>query len=68
MVEREIARNGRAIAIMTDRIAGRFPEFHPVLMEVEPFQMPMWLVAHRELRTRRRIRLVFDLLADCLAL
>ena len=67
MVEWEIARNGRAIAIMTDRIATKFPEFRPVLTEGEAFKMPVWLVAHRELQTSRRIRLVFDLLADCLA-
>jgi hypothetical protein len=28
---------------------------------------PIWLVAHRELNTSRRIRLVFDLLAQDLA-
>ena len=67
MVEWEIARNGRAIAIMTDRIASKFPEFRPVLAEVETFKMPMWLVAHRELQTSRRIRLVFDLLAKSLS-
>ncbi len=67
VIEWEIARNGHAIAIMTDRIASKFPEFHPVLTEVDPFTMPVWLVAHRELQTSRRIRLVFDLLADGLA-
>ena len=64
--EWEIARNGLAIAIMTDRIAVGFPEFRPVLPELDPFQMPMWLVSHRELHTSRRIRLVFDLLAEWL--
>lgn len=64
LVEWEIARKGHAIAIMTDRIASRFPEFQPVLTEIEPFNLPIWLVAHRELHTSRRIRLVFDLLAD----
>ena len=64
--EWEIARNGLAIAIMTDRIAAGFPEFRPVLTELAPFQMPMWLVSHRELHTSRRIRLVFDLLAEWL--
>jgi len=63
-VEWEIARNGHAIAIMTDRIASGFPEFQPVLTEVVPFTLPIWLVAHRELQTSRRIRLVFDLLAE----
>ncbi len=66
-VEWEIARNGHAIAIMTDRIASQFPEFQPVLTDIETFSIPVWLVAHRELQTSRRIRLVFDLLAQTLA-
>lgn len=68
IVEWELARNGHGIAIMSDRIARQFPEFEPVLTEVDPFSIPMWLVTHRELHTSRRIRLVFDLLADVLAL
>jgi hypothetical protein len=28
---------------------------------------PIWLVAHRELNTSRRVRVVFDLLAEELA-
>lgn len=67
VVEWEIARQGHGIAIMTDRIAAKFPEFGPVLTEIEPFTIPTWLVAHRELLTSRRIRLVFDLLTDCLS-
>ena len=67
LVEWEIARNGHAIAIMTDRIAAAFPEFQPVLTQIEPFRIPVWLVAHRELKTSRRIRLVFDLLAEILS-
>ncbi len=31
------------------------------------FTVPIWLVSHRELRTSRRIRLVFDALAEALA-
>lgn len=67
LVEWEIARNGHAIAIMTDRIAAKFPEFKRVLTELEPFATPIWLVSHRELQTSRRIRVVFDLLAKGLA-
>jgi DNA-binding transcriptional LysR family regulator len=67
VVEWEIARNGHAIAIMSDRIAAKSPEFEPILTEIDPFSIPIWLVAHRELQTSRRIRLVFDLLADCLS-
>lgn len=67
LVEWEIARRGYAIAIMTDRIATQFPEFAPVLTEIEPFSLPVWIVAHRELQSSRRIRLVFDLLAENLS-
>ncbi|MEL6205159.1 MAG: LysR family transcriptional regulator [Pseudomonadota bacterium] len=67
LVELEIARKGHAIAIMFDRIASRFPEFQPVLTEVDPFSLPIWLVAHRELQTSRRIRLAFDVLAENLS-
>ncbi|MDX8346935.1 LysR family transcriptional regulator [Cognatiyoonia sp. IB215446] len=67
LVEWEIARKGHAIAIMNDNIAAKFPEFRPVLTEIEPFSIPVWLVAHRELQTSRRIRLVFDILADALS-
>ena len=67
LVEWEIARKGHAIAIMNDTIATKFPEFQPVLTEIEPFEIPVWLVAHRELQTSRRIRLVFDTLARALA-
>lgn len=67
LIEWEIARKGHAIAIMTDRIAAMFPEFQPVLVDVDPFNLSTWLVSHRELQTSRRIRLVFDLLADDLA-
>ena len=67
LVEWEIARKGHAIAIMSDRIAAQFPEFKPVLTSIEPFKLPVWLVAHRELQTSRRIRLVFDLLPEAWA-
>ncbi len=67
LVEWEIARKGHAIAIMNDRIAAKFPEFQPVLTEIDPFTIPVWLVAHRELQTSRRIRLVFDVLANALS-
>ena len=41
--------------------------FIPVLTEQVNLSIPTWLVAHRELNTSRRIRLVFDALADALS-
>lgn len=29
--------------------------------------VPMWLLAHREVRTSRRVRVVFDMLAEALS-
>ena len=67
VVECQIAKSGHGIAIMTDRIAATLPEFEPVLTEMGPFKIPVWLVAHRELQTSRRIRIVFDILAKRLS-
>ena len=36
----------------------------PVLSEMAPIEYPVWLVAHRDLMTSRRVRLVFDRLAE----
>jgi DNA-binding transcriptional LysR family regulator len=41
--------------------------FEPVLQDQFRVDVPTWLVAHRELNTSRRIRLVFDALADRLS-
>jgi DNA-binding transcriptional LysR family regulator len=37
-----------------------------VLDDVPPLRFPIWLVTHRELRTARPIRRVFDALAAAL--
>lgn len=62
----EMARNGLGVAVMSDIIARRFPEFEPVMTDMPPFEFPVWLTTHRELHTSRRIRLVFDVLAEFL--
>lgn len=60
----EMARHGLGIAIMSDRIASQFTDMKRVLTDVDPVVFPTWLTTHRELHTSRRIRLVFDILAD----
>ena len=39
-------------------------ELWKLLPELAPIPVPVWLATHRELHTSRRIRLVFDLLAE----
>lgn len=63
----EYVRKGFGIGVMDDRIASGFPEVQKVLPKADPFSYPVWLTTHRELHTSRRIRLVWDLLADYLA-
>lgn len=62
-----LAQAGLGIAAMMDEIAARTPGMVRVLDDVAPVRFPIWLVTHRELRTSRRIRTVFDHLADALA-
>lgn len=58
-----LVQQGLGIGAMMDDIAERTPGVVRVLDEVPPVRFPIWLVAHRELRTARRIRMVFDALA-----
>ncbi|MEO9526662.1 LysR family transcriptional regulator [Roseibium sp.] len=60
----EFVRRGFGLSIMADEIAARFPEIVPAFEDVEPVTFPIWLVTHRELHTSRRIRTVFDHLAE----
>ena len=62
-----LAQQGLGISVFVKETAEMFPELEVVLPELDPIPVPIWLVTHRELRTSRRIRLVFDLLAETLS-
>ncbi|KRB38308.1 LysR family transcriptional regulator [Acidovorax sp. Root70] len=62
-----LVRQGLGIGAMMDEIAHETPSMVRVLDDVPPLRFPIWLVSHRELRTSRRIRLVFEALAEGLA-
>jgi DNA-binding transcriptional LysR family regulator len=62
----EAVRAGLGIGPMSRDVAGLFPEVVPLLPEVT-VPVPVWLTCHRELHASRRIRLVYDLLAEALA-
>ena len=67
LVAWEYVRRGFGIAPMADTVAAAAPEVERVLPEMAPVAFPVWLVTHRELQTSRRIRLVYDLLAEAFA-
>ena len=60
----EFVKAGLGIGILDGNIGDAEPAVVRVLPELEPLIFPIWLVAHRELHTSRRIRMVLDLLAD----
>jgi DNA-binding transcriptional LysR family regulator len=62
-----LVQQGLGVGVMMDEIARHTPGLVRVLEEVPPVRFPIWLVTHRELRTSRRIRTVFEALAQGLA-
>jgi DNA-binding transcriptional LysR family regulator len=62
----ELVKQGLGIGVMAKDVGDRTPGVECVLPNLDPITVPIWLVTHRELHTSRRIRLVFDLLADSL--
>lgn len=63
----ELVRRGLGVGVQSDRIAAMTPGVERLEIEgLAPIAFPNWLITHRELRNSRRIRVVFDLLAEAL--
>jgi DNA-binding transcriptional LysR family regulator len=67
LVQWELAKQGAGICIVMDQVGDAEPRVRRVLPHLAPLPVPIWVTAHRELRTSRRMRVVFDLLAEALA-
>ncbi len=63
----EMVRAGLGIGVMMTDIAARMDGLVRLLPDLPPIRFPVWLVTHRELKTSRRIRIVYDILAEELA-
>ncbi len=66
LVQWQLCRQGVGICVMMSEVGDAEPDVERVLPQIA-IPVPIWLVSHRELRTSRRIRLVFDVLADHLS-
>lgn len=66
LVHIELARTGLGIGLLPCGLGDSDPRLCRVLPDTPNIRFPVWLVAHRELHTSRRVRLVFDLLAKML--
>lgn len=63
----EMVKQGLGIGVMLKEIGDMTPNVDYVFVDLPPVPVPIWLTAHRELMTSRRIRLVYDFLAEELA-
>jgi DNA-binding transcriptional LysR family regulator len=64
LVQWELCKQGVGICIVMEEVGDAEPKVRRVLPKLPPIPIPVWLICHRELRTSRRIRLVFDRLAE----
>jgi DNA-binding transcriptional LysR family regulator len=60
----EMVKAGLGIGLMLEPIAAATPGVVRLLPDSFDITAPLWLVTHREMRTARRIRLVYDVIAE----
>lgn len=58
----QLVKQGLGIGVLTENLAGREPGLQRVLPDFPPIAGELWLLAHHELKTSRRIRTVYDFL------
>lgn len=61
-VQWALVTQGSGIGVMMEEIGDADPRVRRALPELPPFPVPMWLTSHRDVRTSRRVRVVFDML------
>ena len=67
LVHWALVKQGAGVGFMTEAVGDAEPMVRRVLPDAPPIIFPIWLATHRELHTSRRVRVVFDLLADALS-
>lgn len=67
LVQWEMVKQGFGIGVMPVAVGDNEPKVVRVMKDIDRLTGEQWLVAHRELRSSRRIRAVFDFLAQALA-
>ena len=61
-----MAERGLGVAVTPSVFARRMAGLEPVLPDWPGIPVPLWLIAHREVQTSRRIRLAYNFLAEAL--
>lgn len=63
----EAVKQGLGLAVMFEDLANITPSVEAVLQQEVSADVPIWLVTHAELKTNAKIRVIFDILSDELA-
>lgn len=66
LVQWEMIKQGVCLGMMMECIGDKEPLVERVFPDTDAVQFPIWLVAHQQLRSSKRIRAVFDILAESL--
>ncbi|WP_368186477.1 LysR family transcriptional regulator [Aestuariibius sp. HNIBRBA575] len=64
LVTENLARSGLGVTVLPEQIGDQDPEFERAAPDFPPIEFPVWLITHRELHTSKRIRVVFDAIAQ----
>ena len=67
LVQWELTKSGAALGMMMESVGDEEPLVERVLAESELLLFPIWLVVHQQLKSSKRIRAVFEMLADSLS-
>ena len=67
LVQWENTKLGIALGVMIEAVGDKEPLVERVLPDSEVIHFPIWLVAHKQLKSSKRMRVVFDLLSESLA-
>jgi DNA-binding transcriptional LysR family regulator len=62
----EMVKQGAGIGVMLEEVGAKENSVRKVLEKLPPLKVDNLIVAHRELKTNRRIRIVFDFLVETL--
>lgn len=67
LVQWELIKRGLGIGVNAEIVGDAEPRVERILPAMPSIPFPIWLVSHRELHTSRRVRFVFERLAEGLA-
>ncbi len=64
LVQWQMARDGMGICVNMEEVGERTPGMRRVLSSMPPVEVPLWLISRQEVATSRRVRVVYDALAN----